>query len=195
MASLDYKALNINVGNLRIVKNTALEIAESKLSSARGDFLESFENHEITKEIEAGESSSNSSGTLGGYGNLFSFIGFDGSDKPAEIVKNLIRKIRLINKSYKKSISDGVMISFSVSIPSVSTFESSTPIPWASGRSWLLGIERGISGLGYFVSKLGLGRSGGGVQSDSKIRSASYSPTSYFSGMYNNFIKKIKNTR
>ena len=62
MASLDYKALNVNVGNLRVIKNTALEIAESKLSSARGDFLESFENHEVTKEIEAGESSSNSTG-------------------------------------------------------------------------------------------------------------------------------------
>jgi hypothetical protein len=87
------------------------------------------------------------------------------------------------------------MISFSVNVPSISSFENSTPIPWASGRSWLLGIERGISGLGYFVSKLGLGRSGGGVQSDSKIRTASYSSTSYFSRMYNDFIKKIKNTR
>jgi hypothetical protein len=195
MASLDYRTLNINAGNLKVVKDAALEIAESKLSSARGDFLESFENHEVTKEIEAGELASNSSGTLGGYGNLFSFIGFDGSDKPTEIVKNLIRKIRLINKSYKKAVANGVMISFSVNVPSISSFENSTPIPWASGRSWLLGIERGISGLGYFVSKLGLGRSGGGVQSDSKIRTASYSSTSYFSRMYNDFIKKIKNTR
>jgi len=195
MASLDYKTLNINVGNLKVVKDAAFEIAQSKLSSARGNFLESFENHEVTKEIEAGESSSNSSGTLGGYGNLFSFIGFDGSDKPTEIVKNLIRKIRLINKSYKKTVSNGVVISFSVNVPPVSSFESSTPIPWASGRSWLLGIERGISGLGYFVSKLGLGRSGGGAQADNKIRSISYSPTRYFSSMYNDFIKKIKNTK
>jgi len=193
MATLDYRALNINVGSLRVIKDAALEIAESKLSSARSEFLESFENHEVTKEIESGETSSNSSGTLGGHGNLFSFIGFEGSDKPTEIVKNLIRKIRLINKSYKKTVSNGVVISFSVNVPSISNFEAVTPMPWASGRSWLFGIERGISGLGYFVSRLGLGRSGGGIQSDNKVASISYSPTRYFSNMYNDFIKRIKN--
>jgi hypothetical protein len=195
MASLDYKALNINVGKFKVVRDSALELAESKVDSAKKGFLETFEQDEITKEIEGGESASNSSGTLGGYGNLFSFIGFDSGDKPTEVVKNLIKKIRLIKKSYRKVVSDGAIISFSVFMPSISDFEKSTPIPWATGRSWLLGIERGISGLGYFLSQSGLGRSGGGAQSENKIRSGSFTATKYFSSMYNDFIKKIKSKK
>jgi hypothetical protein len=195
MASLDYKVLNINVGKFKVVKDSALELAESKVDSAKKSFLDSFEENEITKEIEGGEDASNSSGTLAGYGNLFSFIGFNSGDRPTEVVKNLIKKIRLIKKSYKKVISDGTIISFSVFVPSVSDFEKSTPIPWATGRSWLLGIERGISGLGYFLSQSGLGRSGAGAQSENKIRSGSFTPTKYFSSMYNNFIKRIKSKK
>ena len=113
MATLDYSTLNINVGKLSVVKSAAFEIAESKLFSARKDFLESFENHEVTKEIEQGESGENISGTLKGYGNLFSFIGFENGDSPTEVVKNLISRIRLIKKSYSKSGADGSVISFS----------------------------------------------------------------------------------
>lgn len=193
MASLDYKSLNVNVGNLKVVRDSALEIAESKLSSAKNDFLKNFEEHVVTKEIEEGIDAQNSSGTLGGYGNLFSFIGFESGDKPTDIVKNLINKIKIIKKSYTKVVSNGTLISFSVSIPRFSDFEKSTPIPWATGRSWLIGIEKGISGLAYFLSRGGSGRSEGGIEASNKIRSISYSPTEYFSKMYGNFIKRIKN--
>lgn len=195
MATLNYSSLNINVGKLRVVRDSALELAESKVSSAKSSFLESFTEHEVTKEIEGGADSANSSGTLGGYANLFSFIGFENGDRPTEIVKNLINKIRLVNRSYRKVVSDSTIISFEVSVPSISDFENATPVPWAKGTSWLIGIERGISGFGYFISRIGLGRSSGGIQSDSKIRGANYSPTKYFSKMYNDFIKKIRGGR
>lgn len=192
MANLNSSLLRMNIGKLKTVKAAALELAESKLYSAKEDFILDFENHEVTKEIEAGEGSENLSRTLGGYGNLFSFIGFNSGSNPTEIVKKLIKKIRLINKSYKRSKSDGSVLSFNVSIPSVSEFEKNTPMPWASGRSWLIGIERGISGLGFFVFKKGFGRSEGGIESENKIRQNKYTPVSYFTRMYNNFIKKIK---
>jgi hypothetical protein len=192
MATLSTSILNMNIGNLKVIKSAALELAESKLSSAKQEFLSDFENHAATKEIEGGKTSGNLSGTLNGYGNLFTFIGFESGSNPTEIVKKLIKKIRLINRSYKKNKSDGSLISFNVVVPSISEFEKSTPIPWASGRSWLIGIERGISGLGFFVFKKGIGRSGGGAESENKIREGRYSPVSYFTKMYNNFIKKIK---
>lgn len=192
MASLNSSILKMNIGKFKAVKVAALELAESKLHSARENFVLDFENHEVTKEIEAGELSGNLSGTLGGYGNLFSFIGFNSGSKPTEAVKKLIKKIRLINSSYKKNKSDGSLLSFNVFIPSVSEFEKSTPMPWASGRSWLIGIEKGISGLGFFVFKKGFGRSQGGIESENKARQNKYTPVSYFTRMYNNFIKKIK---
>jgi hypothetical protein len=191
MAELDYKQLNLNIRNFKVIKTAALEIAESKLSDSKNNLLQDFSSHPVTVEIEAGENSQNSSGTLGGYGNLFSFIGFISGSKPTEVVKNLINKIRLIRKSYVKPEKNGVLIKFNVFSPKKSDFEDATPIPWAAGRSWLSGIERGISGLGYFVSRGGIGRSEGGEQADNKIRSSSFKNVSYFSKMYSDFFKKL----
>ena len=38
--------------------------------------MKEFEEHTVTKEIEEGAGASNISSTLGGYGNLFTYIGF-----------------------------------------------------------------------------------------------------------------------
>jgi hypothetical protein len=64
-------------------------------------------------------------------------------------------------------------------------------MPWARGRSWLLGIERGISGFSFFVSKALSGRSGGGVQSSEKVSSGTFRNTSYFSRMYSAFFRRV----
>ena len=191
MAEINSKQLNLNIGNFKVIKTAALEIAESKLSDSRKNFLREFSSHPVTVEIEAGENSRNSSGTLGGYGNLFSFIGFSSGSKPTEVVKNLINKIRLIRKSYVRPEKNGVLIKFNVFSPKKSDFEDSTPIPWATGRSWLSGIERGISGLGYFISRDGIGRSEGGQQADNKIRQSFFKNVSYFSKIYSDFYKKL----
>jgi hypothetical protein len=191
MAQIDYKQLNLNIGNFKVIKTAALEIAESKLLDSKNNLLQDFSSHPVTVEIETGENSENSSGTLGGYGNLFSFIGFTSGSKPTEVVKNLINKIRLIRKSYVRPEKNGVLIKFNVFSPKKSDFEDATPIPWAAGRSWLSGIERGISELGYFISRGGIGRSEGGEQADNKIRSSSFKNVSYFSKMYSDFFKKL----
>jgi hypothetical protein len=195
MAELDYKSLNINIGKLKVVKDAAFELAESKLESARADLLRDFDLHAVTREIEAGESASNISRTLGGYGNLFSFIGFPSGSNPVEVVRNLINRIRIIKKSYSKVVTNGSIISFDLRSPKISEFENATPMPWAGGRSWLTSIEKGISNFNYFLSKKLLGRSGGGIQSDSRVRQSSYVPTPYFTKMYYNFFKKINRTR
>jgi len=191
MATLDKKTLRLNIGNLSEIKSAALEIAESKLEDERKQFLNEFESHSVTEEMDAGESSENTSGTLGGYGNIFSFIGFNGGSKPTEIVKNLINKIRMVGSGKSERGKPYGQIVFKVFVPSMDEFENKTPIPWAAGRSWLTGIEKGISGLGYFISRSNSGRSGGGVQSDNKVRSAVFKNTSYFSRMYNNFLKRL----
>lgn len=195
MATLDYKTLNINVGKLRVVKDAAFELAESKLDSAKNGLLNDFNSHPVTREINAGPFSSNISGTLGGYGNLFSFIGFESGSNPVEAVINLINKIRLVKSSYVKSVSNGLLISFRLNAPKISKFENETPMPWASGRSWLTSIEKGISNFNSFLSKKLSGRSGGGTQSDKKIRNSSFAPVPYFTKMYSDFFKKINRTR
>jgi hypothetical protein len=193
MAKLDKRKLRASVGKFSAVKSSALEIAQSKLNDNIRLFTSEFESHEVTKEIFAGASSANSSMTLGGYGNLFSFIGFNKNDNPIINVINTIKKIRIIKKSFSKEERDGFIVSYNVYVPSIADFEDKAPMPWAPGRSWLLGIERGISGFGAFISKALEGRSSGGIQSPNRFRSGVFRNVSYFSKMYNNFLNRIKN--
>jgi hypothetical protein len=65
-------------------------------------------------------------------------------------------------------------------------------MPWASGRSWASGIEKGISGLGYLLrNRSSLSRSGQAVQSSVKIRSGSFKNTPYISAIINKYSKKF----
>ena len=195
MAELDYKKLNLNIAKMKGLRFAALEIAESKVDDSKKNLIENFSSHEVTREIEGGAGANNISGTLGGYGNLFSFIGFNSGFNPIDSVKNLINKIRVFKKPYVKQEKDGVLVSFNVNAPRMSDFEDKTPMPWATGRSWLTGIEKGISGLGYFISRDGDGRSEGGQQADKKIRQASFRKVSYFSKMYSDFFKRLARAR
>lgn len=191
MAKLNSRKLNLNVGNLRVVKNAAVELAESKLDSSKKLLSENFLLHPVTVEIQGGSNASNVSGTLGGHGNLFSFIGFPYSLDPIGPILKLINSIKLIKKANKKIDRLGTVFSFNLSAPTISQFESVSPIPWASGRSWLTGIERGISGLGYFLSEIGSGRSGGGEQASNQLRSGAFKRTSYFTKLYSDFFKRL----
>ena len=105
-----------------------------------------FNSHPVTREIEGGPNASNASGTLGGYGNLFSFIGFPSGADPIGPVRS-----RLMQTTIRKiKFSNGIM-EFMTTEPTREEVFSITPLPWANGRSWLDGIETGISGLGAYL--------------------------------------------
>ena len=62
-----------------------------------------FNSHPVTKEIEAGPRAQNISGTLGGAGNLFSFIGFDDGDNPIAPVRRILEQsTRLVSVTQLK---------------------------------------------------------------------------------------------
>ena len=73
-------------------KDKALEKAEKKVGEEKSILIQEFNNHEVTKEIAAGPKASNTSGTLGGYGNLFSFIGFEANSDPITPVKEILNE-------------------------------------------------------------------------------------------------------
>ena len=78
-------------------------------------------------------------------------------------------------------------IIFEVTLPTAEDIFAVTPLPWASGRSWAEGIERGLSGLGYLLRK-NKGRSGAAIQSRVKVRGGRFHNTPYISA----FIRKYK---
>jgi len=160
--------------------------AKRKFKRIKAEMIKEFLSHPITQEIMEGPNAPNISGTLGGVSNLFAFIGFDAGNQPVAPILERLEAVNIIyNKEYKEK---GIGVSFNVFLPTAEDIFAITPLPWATGRSWAEGIERGISGLGYLVKKSG-GRSGAAVQSRvNKVRGGGFQNTPYISS----FIKRYK---
>ena len=160
--------------------------AKRKFKRIKAEMIKEFLSHPVTQEIMEGPSAPNISGTLGGVSNLFAFIGFDAGNQPVAPILERLEAVDIIyNKEYKEK---GIGVSFNVFLPTAEDIFAITPLPWAMGRSWSEGIERGISGLGYLLRKSG-GRSGAAVQSRvNKVRGGRFQNTPYISS----FIKRYK---
>ena len=161
------------------------------IEDAQKTLIKDFFNHSVTKEIKAGPNASNSSGSLGGYGNLFSFIGFDKGSDPTAGIEQILKQKLVITV---RAISSG---KFRISIanpPSKDELFSVSQIPWASGSSWADGIEKGISNLGSFLYRgggLGQSRSGTGIQVLRNLRSTNFQTQPYISKLVDKFYKNI----
>lgn len=190
------------------VKNVMKKIASSKkfqrkinvavkekINEAKKQLVRDFDSHPITAEIEAGASSNNSSGTLGGYGNLFSFIGFSTGSNPISPLRAIIQQAATVRRGKITSDKKGVKLSFKVGLPSPAQIHAVTPMPWEGG-SWAEAMENGMSNFSYYMYKrFGGGRSGTGFQADHNLRSAIFRPKAYVTQILNNFkenVRKIK---
>jgi hypothetical protein len=171
---------------LQIRKSLAPEIPK-KQKQLQSD----FESHPVTREIEQGPYANNISGLTNGYGNLFSFIGFEANSTPTIDIKRIFdRKITYSVRSLKQNGSFKV----SMSIPTLEEVFSATPIPWAGGLSWAEGIEKGISNLGSYVYSSNTktsSRSGSGLQV-SKSTGSSFDTTPYISKIIEDFKNNLR---
>lgn len=162
---------------------------EKKLERNKQKFLDDFDSHPVTQELSEGPSASNSSKTLGGRGNLFGFIGFDENDNP---IKNLRDFLAGNFSAKRKKVSDKKII-YTVKYPSLEKIKSVTKMPWESGRSWVEGVEKGISGLSnYLFKKSRASRSGAGVQASNQINPSSFKTIKYMTEIINKFKSNFK---
>jgi hypothetical protein len=174
--------------NNRAVKKMVLDIVQKEVEKEKALFQQDFESHPVTQELDGGENASNISGTLGGYGNLFSFLGFNQGANPTAAVKFLIQKITL-DRNIQAS---GNGFRVKVNVPSKDEFGAVSRLPFEGGRSWLLDIERGISGLGaYLYGRFASSRSGTGIQSKYNYSNKRFRNVKYFSGMYTKFLRRL----
>ena len=78
-------------------------------------------------------------------------------------------------------------------LPSKQEIFAETPMPWATGRSWAEGIEKGISGFGQYLNTESISsRSGEGVQANTQIRKGKFKNTQYISALLNKYVKKFQ---
>jgi hypothetical protein len=185
---INKRLIQKQIFNNRAVKKIVRDIVKAEVEKEKALFRQDFESHPVTQELDGGENASNVSGTLGGYGNLFSFLGFNNGSNPTQPVKLLIQKI-VLNPNVQAT-QTGFRIKLNV--PSKEEFAAVSKLPWESGRSWLLDMERGISGLGaYLYGRFNASRSGSGIQSKYKYSNRRFRPVKYFSQIYNRFLRRL----
>jgi hypothetical protein len=185
---INRKALEDEIFNSKAVKQLIAESVNKEINEQKEILINNFKSHPVTQELEGGESAKNISGTLGGYGNLFSFIGFNNGDSPISPILNLLNQIS-INKNIRYR--NGVF-QLQINVPSKEELAAISKMPWEVGRSWLFDVEKTISGLGaYLYGRFETSRSSTGIQSKRKIFNRAFRPVKYFDTMYNKFIKNL----
>lgn len=189
-----------------------ISTVQNRFKLIKEQMIFEFENHKITEEIDAGPTASNTSGTLGGYGNLWTFIGFPDNYDPFNDVRAMLESTTINILDYRKG-----MFNFITNEPTredlfrVTKF-SSFRDEFDGARSWLDGIETGISGLGSYLFDLKKefksSRSGpaiqlkGGKKSEKAFGSGStggaitsqrsrYTRTPYMSSILKDFKKQV----
>tara|TARA_R100000734_G_C3317504_1_gene110716 strand:+ start:1919 stop:2560 length:642 start_codon:yes stop_codon:yes gene_type:complete len=186
------RELTVDRPNSRSMAMALRGVIEPKLEERRKELEREFSIHPITLELNAGPNASNTSGTLGGYGNLFSFIGFSSSDDPTSVISQIFKEkikftVRRMNTKGK------YMVTFF--IPSVEEIYGLTPIPWMTGKSWVKSVEEGgLTNLGqYLFSSTGFPSSSSGtaIQVKSRSSSVTFRRVPYVKKLIENFKKKM----
>lgn len=177
------------LANSVAVKRAAYNKAYGIFRSAKRAMIAAFDRHPITQEIEAGPTAMNFSGTLGGYGNLFSFIGFHDGDRPTEPLRWLLEQVSMEQTVYRNR-----KWYFRVRVPDSRDVESVTPMPWEVGNSWALAVEHYISGLSHYMyTRSVASRSGMGIQLPDENWGADlpFEGKEYISEILKNFRERI----
>lgn len=185
-------AKKINKDVAPILKNSVERRIFLAFEKIKTETINEFLRHPVTKEIEAGPTAQNISGTLDGYGNLFSYIGFYNGDDPISPITEIFQKSTI---TFSRLIDGGVV--WNIFIPAKEDIWDVSPMPWAAGRSWAKGIETGISGIGQYFYTIredfgAVSRSETAIQTSKNIRRKTrFKNVKYISAILANFEKKI----
>lgn len=196
--TIDHRVLGKQVVNSLASLNNATQIRKSLFignqsidqvfEKMKKEMIKDFLMHPVTREISAGPSSSNISGTLGGYGNLFSFIGFNKGDDPISPIISLLNQSHMIVSRFNTR----GFLRITIELPSTKEIFSATPMPWATGLSWAQRIEMGISGYSKYLARKDKGRSGGGIQAEETLFTGKFQNVKYISNFVNIWEKKFQ---
>jgi hypothetical protein len=176
----------------RRIKGTVDKFATKVFTSAKTKLIQDFENSAITQELKQGPQGDNISQTLGGYGNLFAFLGFFDNQNPTEELENLLMNISMGKMATRK----GNTVYYKVKTPDKSEVEDATRLNWGTNSSWAEGVESGDfagdADLSHFIYTSWVnGRSKEGLQVQGQVRESEFEPKPYLSAILANFRERI----
>jgi hypothetical protein len=193
-STINSQSISKKVGRSKKFQNELNKKIKREIELKKQQLLAEFDAHPVTAEIQSGAESKNTSGTLGGYGNLYSYIGFKGGS-PTQIIRDLLKSVYFKINPRQSSKKNRIIRTFSVTLPTKADIYRLTPMPWEGG-SWAEGIEKGISGFSYYMyKKFGGSRSGYGLQADHNIGKAIFTPKLYITGILESFRKNVRSIK
>lgn len=185
---LNKKSINQRVNNSKAFDKAAMNAAQKRLDKAKAELLAQYNEHPVTRELEDGETANNLSGSLSGYGNLFSFMGFSRGSNPTKAVGNFLKSFISLKKRSKKR---GNTREYRVKMPSMEDFDFAQ-MPWEQGNSWVRAVEMGMTNFSYYMNKASkASRSGKGIQINNKLRGRGSSGVPYMTEMLHQFKNKL----
>ncbi len=197
----DYRVLANKIATSPRGAKTIDTFTNQKFQKAKDKLLDDFVTHPITREISEGSQNPsadiNHSGLLGGYGNLFSFLGLRQSEgDPTQKVFSILDSDTTLTKTQTTATATGnkprINITYKMRINRTKLVEATTLV-WETGNSWLYQLEKGISGFGNYVRKAfnsPPSYSGGGLQTKTTFTHRDYDiKAEYFNKMLRDFVK------
>ncbi len=162
-------------------------VVQNKFLAVKGEFLEDFENHSVTREIESKE------------GDLYGFLGFERDSDPITPVRNVLEKdLKVISSNKAAAKSNSVEYRFSLRVPT-EEIKAASPLPWEEDAGWAVNIEKngGIAGFAHFLrgifDKNPNSLSKRGLQSENDLGKGEFKKRPYLTELFNKLIERIRN--
>ncbi len=184
-----------------MIKNLGRKEVVKAARAAQDAMLNFFDSHPVTRELKGGASGNNISNTIGGNGNLFSFIGFTKGSDPTVPLRNILEQpFDIVFLGALKRGRQAADFRYRVGVPSlnfkaqdlISRIEKSTPIPWSPGESWATGLKEGISGIGqYLYVETTASRAGKGIQNPKVNLSKTFNNKDYVGEIFESFVRAL----
>tara|TARA_Y100001935_G_scaffold254238_1_gene262599 strand:- start:2271 stop:2876 length:606 start_codon:yes stop_codon:yes gene_type:complete len=185
------KELRRKLSQSKQAKNQVRMFMEKQFKIAHTKLMNNFDSHKVTIELSAGPSSENVTGSLR-EGNLFGFIGFNSGDNPISEMRRQLAKANIL--IHRQITREPLSFIYKVNIPSKEDLYKMTPMPWATGSSWLRELEgRGIPNLGQYRFKDSTAsRSGAGIQN--RVGEGGRVKIQYITPLLEEFEKDLEQT-
>lgn len=165
-------------------KDFVQEVAQRDLVERKGRLKNLIEVHPVSRELRGGVSSPNISGTMGGYGNLYTFLGGFEGDVVERIINNIMEKV-VIGRVREVKNASASLLSFRAEV-SVSVAEVDEPLSFEN-RGVIDAVENGIGNFSHFVYQKGRdlknSRTGPAIQSSKQQRNQQFTPTEWISSL------------
>ncbi len=161
------------------------QIAEKFFEDRKKEVLNSIRDHIVSRELRA-HTKPSSLLPSGVKSSFYGFVGLPSGSKPVDVILDITNK-KMKYTVKKKLLRRGMTVE--ILFPDIRDYRvPELTLAWLGGYGLVDGVEKGISGLSYFIStnekNKNRSRSREGLQAVNRVRTAEYTGRPYLSAIF-----------